>query len=183
MILVENKTIPLQLIISESMLGNSKMQKLLYHQFAARMYAVCLRYTKNADDAEDILQEGFIKIFRNLDKFRGDGSFEGWIRKIITRTAISHLRDNKKKLNTQPAELNGFLEDRESNILEKLAEKDIVGIVTKLPPGYRKVFMMYVMEGYNHKEIAGILGCSEGNCKSQLYRSRTQLQKILKKSA
>ncbi|HMK02562.1 MAG TPA: RNA polymerase sigma factor [Ferruginibacter sp.] len=183
MILVENKTIPLQLIINESMLGNSKMQKLLYHQFATRMYAVCLRYTKNADDAEDILQEGFIKIFRNLDKFRGDGSFEGWIRKIITRTAISHLRDNKKKLNTQPAELNGSLEDRESNILERLAEKDIVGIVTKLPPGYRKVFMMYVMEGYNHKEIAGILGCSEGNCKSQLYRSRTQLQKILKKSA
>jgi RNA polymerase sigma factor (sigma-70 family) len=183
MILVENKTIPLQLIINESMLGNSKMQKLLYHQFASRMYAVCLRYTKNADDAEDILQEGFIKIFRNLDKFRGDGSFEGWIRKIITRTAISHLRDNKKKLNTQPAELNGLLEDRESNILERLAEKDIVGIVTKLPPGYRKVFMMYVMEGYNHKEIAGILGCSEGNCKSQLYRSRTQLQKILKKSA
>ncbi len=183
MILVSNPVIPLPLMISESMRGNQKMQKLLYQQFAPKMYTVCLRYAKNPSDAEDILQDGFIKIFKSLDKFRGEGSFEGWIRKIITRTAISHIRDNVKKIGTYQVELNNSLADKESNVLDRLAEKDIVGIVTKLPPGYRTIFLMYVMEGYNHREIAGILGCSEGNCKSQLYRSRTQLRKMLKKSA
>ena len=173
--------LPLPLLISESILGNRKMQEILYRQFAVKMYYVCLRYTKNATDAEDILQEGFIKIFKNLHKFKGAGSFEGWIRKIMARTALSHLRDNKK--NAHPLEINHSFEDKEINILHKLEEKDIIGIVTKLPPGYRTVFMMYVIEGYNHREIAGILGCSEGTCKSQFYRSRTRLQKILKESA
>lgn len=175
------QAIPLSLIINGCIHGNSKMQYLLYKQFETKMYAVCLRYTKNTADAEDILQEGFMKIFRNLDKFRGEGSFEGWVRKIMTRTALSHLRDNKK--NGHLIEVNCSFEDKEIDILDRLAEKDIVGIVKKLPNGYRRVFTMHVIEGYNHREIAGILGCSEGNCKSQLYRSRTQLQKILKKIA
>ena len=176
-----NNAVPIPLLIIESRRGNQRIQKLLYEQFAEKMYAVCFRYTKNASDAEDILQEGFIKVFKNLDKYRGDGSFEGWIRKIITRTAITHLTYNKK-LSLQTG-LDHVFEDNENNILDKLAEKDIVGIITKLPPGYRKIFMLYVIEGYNHREIAGILGCSEGNCKSQFYRSRTRLQKILKKTA
>lgn len=157
------------------------MQKLLYEQFSGKMYAVCLRYVKNNTDAEDILQEGFIKIFRNLDQFRGDGSFEGWIRKIITRAALSHLRDNKKE--RYHTGLNSSFKDKENSILDKLAEKDIVGVVTRLPQGYRTVFSMYVIEGYSHSEIADILGCSEGTCKSQLYRSKTRLRKILKKAA
>lgn len=170
-------------IIRGSIHGDPKMQKLLYQAFAARMYAVCLRYTKNEADAEDILQEGFIKAFRNLDKFRGDGHFEGWLRKIIVRTAISHFRNGVRKINTYHSLTDYQVEDKATNAMDKLAEKDIVGIVTKLPPGYRKVFMLYVIEGYNHKEIAGILGCSEGNCKSQLNRSRTKLKELLKKSA
>ncbi len=174
--------ISLSHMIHGSINRDPKMQKLLYNEFAAKMYAVCLRYTKNQFDAEDILQEGFIKAFRNLDKFRGEGYFEGWLRKIIVRTAISHFRHGVRKINTQ-ASLDCVAEAKESNVLDKLAEKDLVGIVTKLPPGYRKVFMLYVIEGYNHKEIAGILGCSEGNCKSQLNRSRNQLRKMLRKSA
>ncbi len=183
MINADNQITPLTLLISESMRGNPKMQKLLYQQFAAKMYLVCLRYTKNTADAEDILQDGFIKVFRNLDKFRGDGFFEGWLRKIIIRTAISHFRNSVKKINSCQTELNYSLEDKERDVFDKLAEKDIVGLVKKLPPGYRKVFMLYVIEGYNHKEIAGILNCSEGNCKSQLNRSRMQLRKMLKKTA
>jgi len=181
MICTNDPEIPIPFLISESMRGNPKMQKLLYQQFSAKMYSVCLHYAKSTADAEDILQEGFIKVFRNLDKFRGDGSFEGWIRKIITRTALSYLRDNKKDKHQIP--VDDSCKDKESNILDKLAEKDIVGIVRKLPQGYRAIFMMYVIEGYNHREIADILGCSEGTCKSQLYRSRTRLQKMLKKSA
>jgi RNA polymerase sigma factor (sigma-70 family) len=178
-------TTPISLphMIHGSIQGNPKMQKLLYQEFAQKMYAVCLRYAKNEADAEDILQEGFIKAFRNLDKFRGEGYFEGWLRKIIVRTAISHFRNGVRKIDTRENISDCTVEDKEINALDKLAAKDLVGIVTKLPPGYRKVFMLYVIEGYNHKEIAGILGCSEGNCKSQLNRSRNQLRKMLRKSA
>ena len=177
----QNKTIPLSLIISESIKGNTTMQKMLYKQFAVTMYYVCLRYVKNAADAEDVLQEAFIKIFKNLDKYKEKGSFEGWIRKIITRTAISHLRDNKKY--SFHTELEYSCVDKETTVLDKLGEKEIIGIVTKLPPGYKKIFMLYVTEGYNHREIAELLGCSEGTCKSQFYRSRIRIQKLLKLSA
>lgn len=180
--LLENKQDPpLDFLISESILGNRKMQEILYRQFALKMYYVCFRYTKNNDDAEDILQEGFGKVFRKLDTFRCDGSFEGWVRKIITRTALIHLRDNKKNL--QKSDLCDTLKDKENNILDKLAEKDIISIVTKLPPGYRKVFTMHVLEGYNHRQIAEILGCSESTSKSQFSRSRIHIQKLMKTRA
>jgi len=181
MLAENNKVIPLPFIISESILGNNKMQKMLYQQFAVTMYYVCLRYVKNPADAEDVLQEGFIKIFRNLDKYKGDGSFEGWVRKIITRTAMTYLRDNKKF--SRHTALDHIFEDKESNVLDKLAEKEIAGIVSNLPPGYKKIFILYVIEGYNHREIAEILGCSESTSKSQFYRSRTRIQQLLKQSA
>ena len=168
-------------LILESGRGNQRLQKILYDMYAEKMNAVCLRYAKNAADAEDILQQGFIKVFRNIDKYRGDGSFEGWIRKIITRTAITHIT-KKRKLSFQTA-IEYSHKDNTYNILDKLAEKDIVGMITKLPPGYRKIFTLYVIEGYNHREIAEMLGCSEGNCKSQFYRSRTRLQQMLQKTA
>ena len=170
-------------LIKGSIHGDARMQKLLYQAYAGSMYTVCLRYTKNEPDAEDILQDGFIKAFRNLSKFRGDGHFEGWLRKIIVRTAISHYRNGERKINTAQSLPDHQIADKATTAIDKLAEKDIVGIVTKLPPGYRKIFMLYVIEGYNHKEIAGILGCTEGNCKSQLNRSRTKLKELLKKSA
>jgi RNA polymerase sigma factor (sigma-70 family) len=159
------------------------MQQRLYDLYAAKMLNVCLRFTRNSADAEDILQEGFVKVFKNLDKFRSDGSFEGWIRRIITRTAISHFRDHSKKAYSNTTEISYRLEDKEASAMDRLGEKDIVGMVKKLAPGYRKVFMLYVIDGYNHKEIANLLGCSEGNCKSQLYRSRTMLQKMMSKTA
>lgn len=175
--------IPLEIIISESILGNAKMQELLYRQFAPAMYKQCLQYAKNTLDAEDLLQESFIKIFRHLDKFRGDGSFEGWLKKIIFHTAVSHFRSIDKKIHQHQTELSHCIEDKEASIFDHMAQKDIVKIVTTLPSGYRTVFIMYVIEGYNHKEIAGILGCSEGTCKSQLSRTKTQLRKILAPSS
>jgi RNA polymerase sigma factor (sigma-70 family) len=178
----DKPAIPLSAIIRGSMRGNPKMQKLLYEQYAGKMYHVCLSYTRNPEDAEDTLQEGFIKVFSHLDKFRGEGSFEGWIRTIITRTAISHIKASKRTEIVKPETLDG-VKDNEPAILDKLAEKDIVGMITRLHPAYQTVFRMYVIEGYNHKEIAGMLGYSEGNSKSQLFRSRTKLQKMLKKSA
>ncbi len=177
----QHKTISLPHLISECILGNSKMQEILYQRFAVKMYYQCLRYTKNAADTEDVLQEGFIKVFINLPQYKHEGSFEGWVRKIMTRTAISYLRNNKKY--TCHTDLEDAQEIKEPHVFDKLAEKDITGMVTKFSPGFKKMFILYVIEGYNHREIAEILGCTESSSKSQFYRSRNQLQKILKQSA
>jgi RNA polymerase sigma factor (sigma-70 family) len=171
-------------MIHDSINGCPKMQQALYSKFAAKMYRVCLRYTNNnTENAKDVLQDGFVKVFRSLHKFRHDGSFEGWIRTIITRTALSQIREKNKKATSYNTDFLHAVNDTEISVSDKLAEKDIINIVKKLPPGYRKIFMLYVIEGYNHREIALLLNCSEGTSKSQLYRSKTRLQEILRKTA
>lgn len=171
-------------LIHNSINGCRKTQQLLYNRFAAKMYQVCLRYThNNAEDARDILQDGFIKVFKNLHKFRNDGSFEGWIRTIVTRTALSQVRDKNKKVLSYNTDLLHAVKDTSLAITDKLAEKDIISMVKKLPAGYQKVFMLYMVEGYNHREIAVLLNCTEGTSKSQLFRSKTRLQEMLGKTA
>lgn len=180
----KTQAIPLNYIISESISGNTRMQDMLYRQYAVSMYYVCMRYVKNAADAEDILQEGFIKIFRHLDKYKNEGSFEGWVRKIIIRTAITYLRDNKKYSGHITIEdMKEGQDDHQTSIVDKLAEKEIADMVTRLPPIVKKIFILHVVEGYNHREIAAILGCNESTSKSQYYRSRIRIQKMLKQSA
>ncbi len=177
------KGIPLNLIIKGSIRGNTKMQQLLYEQYAPVLYKQCMRYTKNRTEAEDLLQEGFIKIFFKLDKFRNEGSFEGWLKQIMFRTAASYFRRTGKKVYNHQTQLCPYTEDKEYSVFDILAQKDIANVVTKLPVGYRKVFNMFVVEGYNHREIAGILGCSESSSKSQLSRSKTQLREMLIQTA
>ncbi len=144
------------------------------------MYGVCLRYSGNVDDANDLLQEGFIKVFKNLHKFRGDGSFEGWIRRIFVNTSIEHFRKKVKLYNVTEVQEN-TIEDTDLGILDSLAEKDIVSLVNELSPGYKAVFNMHVIEGYSHKEIAEILGITEGTSKSQLARAKGVLKKSIEK--
>jgi RNA polymerase sigma-70 factor (ECF subfamily) len=153
-----------------------KMQEMLYHRFSSKMYAVCLRYCKDAEDAQDLLQDGFIKIFKNLEKFRGDGSFEGWIRRIFVNTSIEHFRKSIKKIAASDTQ-GIIIEDPSWNALDDLAEKDIIAVIQELSPGYRQVFNMYVIEGYSHRDIAEILGISEGTSKSQLARAKGILKK------
>ena len=159
--------------------GDRRMQKQLYDQFSPKMYAVCLRYMGNADDAQDILQEGFIKIFKNLERFRGDGSFEGWVRRIFVNTAIEHIR--KKKLNLSLTEKEDTIEFKSVSALDNINEKDLLKIVSDLSPGYRSVFNLYVVEGFSHKEIGELLGINEGTSKSQLARARMILQQKIKR--
>lgn len=173
----ESTTITLPYLISESLAGNTKMQQRLYQKFAVPMYYVCLRYVKYPADAEDVLQEGFIKVFKNLGTYKNAGSFEGWVRRIMIRTALTHIRDNRKY--SYHVELADHIVDTNDDVHFKISEKDILGSLTKLPAGFKKIFILYAIEGYNHREIAEILGCSEGTCKSQFYRSRNRLQKIL----
>jgi len=155
--------------------GERRMQEELYNRFSGKMYAVCLRYAGNGNDAQDILQDGFVKIYKNLDRFRGEGSFEGWIRRIFVNTAIEHLR--RKTYLTPIAEREeNTIPYKEKTALDRLGEKDIMALISQLSPGYRTVFNLYVVEGYTHKEIGDILGISEGTSKSQLARARMILQ-------
>ncbi len=163
-------------LINGSLSGDRRIQELLYQRFAPKMYAVCLRYANNSDDAQDLLQEGFIKVFRSLDKFRKEGSFEGWVRRVFVNTAIEHYR-RKVTLNTIGEKEERTLEDGGFNVLDQLAAGDIIQLIQELSPGYRSVFNMYVIEGYSHKEIGDILEISEGTSKSQLARAKAILQK------
>ncbi|HKB45836.1 MAG TPA: RNA polymerase sigma factor [Chitinophagaceae bacterium] len=180
MIYERNQNITESDLIHGCMEGNRRMQEELYRRFSPRMYAVCLRYASNAEEAEDILQEGFIKIFKKLGSFRGDGSFEGWVRRIFVNTAIEQFRRKRYLLPVTEKEEN-TIEGKYFSVLDELAEKDILALVRELSPGYRTVFNMYVVEGYTHKEIADMLGISEGTSKSQLSRAKVILQDLVKK--
>lgn len=175
-----NQNITERDLISGCIEGNRRMQEELYRRFSPRMYAVCLRYAGTAEEAQDILQEGFIKIFKKLETFRGDGSFEGWIRRIFVNTAIEHFR-RKKYLQPVTEKEENTLEGNYLSVLDELAERDILDLVQQLSPGYRTVFNMYVVEGYTHKEIGDMLGISEGTSKSQLSRAKVILQEMVKK--
>jgi len=159
--------------------GDRRMQKALYDKYAGKMYAVCLRYMGNADDAQDILQDGFIKVYKNLERFRGEGSFEGWVRRIFVNTAIEQIR--KKKNDLSLTEKEESIELKSVTAIENINEKDLMKVIRELSPGYRAVFNLYVVEGYSHKEIGELLGISEGTSKSQLARARMILQEKIKR--
>lgn len=165
-------------LIKGCIAGDRRIQETLYRQFSPKMYAVCLRYSGNADDAQDLLQEGFIKVFNNIHRFRSEGSFEGWIRRIFVNTSIEHFRKKTNLYSISEAEEN-TIENKDLSVLDSLSEKDIMGLVQELSPGYRTVFNMYVVEGYSHKDIGTLLGISEGTSKSQLARAKGILQKMV----
>lgn len=174
-----NQIIPESDLITGCLQGHRRMQEELYKRFSPRMYAVCLRYAGSSEEAEDILQEGFIKVFKKIDSFRGDGSFEGWMRRIFVNTAIEHFRRKRYLMPVTEKEENS-MEGKYSSALDDLGAKDIMALVQELSPGYRTVFNMYVVEGYTHKEIADILGISEGTSKSQLSRAKVILQEMVR---
>lgn len=177
---ISNHTITETDLIQGCIAGERRMQEELYNRFSPKMFAVCLRYAGNADDAQDILQDGFVKIFKNLSRFRSEGSFEGWIRRIFVNTAIEHLR-RRKFLKPIDEKEENTIPYKEVTVLDSLGEKDIMNLISQLSPGYRTVFNMYVVEGYTHKEVGDILGISEGTSKSQLARARMILQeKVVK---
>lgn len=158
--------------------GDPAMQRALYDRFSSKMYGVCLRYAGNVNDGNDLLQEGFIKVYKNLAKFRREGSFEGWIRRIFVNTCIEQFRKKVKSYNITEAQEN-TVEDKELDAIDILNAKDMMQMINELPPGYKTIFNLYVVEGYSHKEIADMLQISEGTSKSQLARSKGALKKIL----
>ncbi len=157
---------------------DQKCQYILYQKFASIMLVVCRRYTRSEQDAEDVLQEGFIKIFNNLDKYRGDGSLEGWIRRIMVNTALNHYRSNLKSMyQLDIDEVQTAIEDVRPSNFDKLNANVLLKMIESLPDGYKLVFNLYEIEGYAHKEIAEMLNVSINTSKSQLLKARRVLQK------
>jgi len=167
-------------IIEGCILGNPRMQRMLYEKFSPKMYALCIRYAGNTDDAQDILQDGFVKVFGNIARFKGTGSFEGWIRRIIVNTAIEHFR-KKNTLQVIDEHTENQLADDHTNIFNLLEAKELLEIIKSMPAGYRTVFNLYAVEGYTHKEIATMMNLTEGTSKSQYARAKSWLQERIKK--
>jgi RNA polymerase sigma factor (sigma-70 family) len=145
------------------------------------MLYVCFRYCKNRQEAEDILQDGFIKVFKNISMFKFEGSFEGWMRRIMVNTAIEFLRKQKQSKVFDDIEEVYVHPESSYDATSRLNEKEILAMVHSLPMGYRTVFNMYAIEGYSHKEIADTLGISEGTSKSQLAKAKGHLKELLHK--
>ncbi len=163
-------------IITECVAGNQKALAKLYHQFAPKMFGVCLRYAKDAAEAEDNLQDGFIKVFASLKTFRHDGSLEGWIRRIIINVSLEKIR--KQHLMYAVDDVSVFDSVNFSDdVIAKISADDLMKLVQELPPRYRMVFNLYVIEGMSHQEIAKEMSIAEGTSKSNLARAREILKK------
>ncbi|MGP1393177.1 MAG: RNA polymerase sigma factor [Candidatus Cryptobacteroides sp.] len=170
-----------RIIIDKCRKGDRSAQKKLYDYLAPKMFAVCLRYMGDRMPAEDILQDGFITLFSKLDSYSGEGSFEGWARKIFVNTALMSLRKTDALKLSDDLEEAGNLSSDISTQIQNIGYKEIMKIVMKLPDGYRTVFNMFVVEGFSHKEIAQALNISEVTSRSQLQRARMILQEKIKK--
>jgi len=155
--------------------GNRISQQQLYNQYAAKMLALCRRYVPGSAEAEDILIRGFLTVFERIGQFRNEGSFEGWIRRIMVNEALGFLRKQKSLFMYSEIEVAG-IEAGTSYTDSSLHTEDLLNLVASLPDGYRTVFNLYAIEGYSHKEIAEMLGISEATSKSQLSRARELLR-------
>ena len=182
---MENKE-HLKELISGCVKNDRRSQEELFKLFYGKMLGVCMRYARDRDTAEEMLQEGFIKIFDKLESFDYKGSFEGWIRRIVSNTAIDNIRKSKKNPlltdNDEDFKLGGSDPIVENEEIQFLGRKAGIALeaVQNLSPAYRAVFNLHVMEEYTHKEIAEILGISEGTSKSNLSKAKMNLQRTLK---
>lgn len=154
-------------------------QQELYYRYSPKMLSVCYRYAKNREDAEDMLQEGFIRIFKQLKQFENRGALEGWIRKIIVHTCINNLKKNKKFAESVDLIHASGMHVREENVPSIVQAKQVVECIRLLPLGYRTVLNLYAIEGYSHREIAQMLEIEESTSRSQFTRAKAMLEDIL----
>jgi len=169
-----------QRLLAQAIRGDASAQKDIYDLLAPKMFAVCLRYMGDRMAAEDVLQDGFVTLFSKLSTFSGAGSFEGWARKIFVNTALMSLR--KSDVLRETEEIDTAFNVRSDHVtpIQDIGYKELLRLIEEMPPGFRTVFNMYVIEGYSHKEIGLALGISENTSRSQLQRARLMLQsKIL----
>ena len=165
----------LEEIIRDCQEGRPSARQYLYEKFSPVMFAICLRYSRDRTEAEDLLHEGFLKVFRSIDDFRGEGSLEGWMRRIMVNTALEQYRRKNYlyPVENLPEEEAGEAESPDM----QLRSEDLQQMIRELPPRYRMVFNLYALEGYSHKEIAKMMGITTGTSKSNLSRAREILQR------
>jgi len=162
-------------LVRECLKGKSSAQRQLYEDFAEIMLGVCYRYTKSIKDAEDVLQEGFVKVFLNLKQYRHEGELGGWIRRIMVTTALNFLKRNRNyrdQMYFPPEHLHPVVSDDPAVLLQA---KDIAELIRQLPPGYQAIFNLHAIEGYSHVEIGELLGITDGTSRSQYARARALL--------
>lgn len=168
-------------LIEECVSGNGGAQRELFNRYSPLLLGVAMRYFRDKSKAEDVLQDGFIKIFKNIHKFRKIGSLEGWMRRIVVNTALDQIRKDKKSQNNIELDNTNFKIVQKSDIEGRLQAEVLMDIIKQLPDGFRVVFNMYAIEGYSHKEIGKELGISENTSKSQYSRAKSALRDQLKK--
>ncbi len=159
------------------------VQEALYHRYARKMMSICMRYANNRDQAQDMLQDGFVKVFQKMDHFRGDGPLGGWIARTMVNTALDHIRRNKPYDHSVDLSEAEYLHQEDATVMSSMTTTELMALIQALPPGYRTVFNLFVIEGYPHKEIAEMLGISENTSKSQFMKARAYLRKLLPKEA
>lgn len=168
-------------LIAGCIKGNQMAQKALFDSFSPKFFALCLRYMNSKYDAEDVLQEGMVKIFTKLPEYQGKGSFEGWMRRIIVNTCLDQIRKNQKLKMDVSIDKEEYKLSMNANILENMSANELIEEIKKMPPGYRVVFNMFAIEGYSHQEIAKKLGVKESTSKSQYLRARAYLKERIEK--
>ncbi|HMU08931.1 MAG TPA: sigma-70 family RNA polymerase sigma factor [Ferruginibacter sp.] len=168
-----------ELMLAGCIRNNATAQEALYNRFSPRMLGVCYRFAKNREDAEDMLQEGFIKVFTQIHQYRNEGALEGWIRRIIVHTCINILKKNKKFSDSVDIIHASSVHVKEEMIPSIMQAKQVVECIRTLPIGYRTVLNLYAIEGYSHKEIAGMLDIEESTSRSQYTRAKAMLEDIL----
>jgi RNA polymerase sigma factor (sigma-70 family) len=161
--------------------NNAAAQEALYNRFSPRMLGVCYRFAKSREDAEDMLQEGFIKVFTQLYQYRNEGALEGWIRRIVVHTCINVLKKNKKFADSVDLIHAHSIQIREDMIPSIIQAKQVVECIRLLPLGYKTVLNLYAIEGYSHKEIGELLGIEESTSRSQYTRAKAMLEEVLVK--
>jgi RNA polymerase sigma factor (sigma-70 family) len=173
-------------LVEECLKGKRHASKMLYNRYAVKMLGVCMRYVKKQDEAEDILQEGFVKVFTHLDTFKNTGPLEAWIRRVMVNTALLQIRNRIKPEIEKEVNLFYSISENEEveneSCWETITSEELFNMILSLPDGYRTVFSLYAIDEYSHKEIGTLLGISENTSKSQLSRARILLKKMIEKN-
>lgn len=171
-----------QKLVKECLRENPVAQRQLYDHFTEQMLGVCYRYTKSMDDAEDVLQDGFVKVFRNLKQYKYEGELGGWIRRIMVTTALNFLKKNSRYNYDFSFDNENLHPVADENPEVKMTGKELADLVRQLPIGYQTIFNLHAVEGYSHVEIGKMLGINEGTSRSQYARARALLISWIKKN-
>lgn len=179
--IIPRKAMTDEQMVAGCLTGDPIAQKALYQAYARKMMSICMRYAPDRDQAQDILQDGFVKVFQKMDHFRGDGPLGGWIARTMVNTALDQIRRNKPFNHSLDLAEAEHLHAMDEQAVSSLSTDELLKLIQALPSGYRTVFNLFAIEGYPHKEIADMLGISENTSKSQFMKARAYLRKLLPK--